>query len=151
MGKCRKLNDLPSVLKSDLPSLGDITKAQGFDFTQAYLDGWIINLREFLNIGKKMTDAQTHETAMLIIDTYPSLKISDINLIFKRVKLGKFGKIYDRLDGQLILSWFDVYFAERCDAAANMSEREADRYKESGRGESFEHASKLANKFRFNK
>lgn len=144
---CRYMNDCPAVLNSNLPTLGEINRRFGFDFTQAYIEGWIINLREFINVGKKMTDQQTQDTAILILDNYSSLKISDINLIFKRAKLGKFGGLYDRLDGQLILSWFEQYFNERCEAAANISMREADKFKGELRVASFEHVTRLTNKF----
>jgi len=143
------MNDYPAVLESSLPTIGSINRQFGFDFTQAYIEGWIVNLREFINVGKKMSDQQTQETAMLIIENYPALKISDINLIFKRAKLGKFGSMYDRLDGQLVLSWFEAYFNERCEAAANMSMREADKYKGDLRTASFEEVTKLADKFKF--
>lgn len=142
------MNDYPAVLESTLPTLGSINRQFGVDFTQAYIEGWIVNLREFINVGKKMSDQQTQETAMLIIENYPSLKIADINLIFKRAKLGKFGSMYDRLDGQLILSWFEVYFNERCEAAANISMREADRFK-TGRNETFDEITKLIEKKKF--
>lgn len=143
------MNDYPAVLESSLPTIGSIKRQFGFDFTQAYIEGWIVNLREFINVGKKMNDVQTQETAMLIIETYPSLKISDINLIFKRAKLGKFGSMYDRLDGQLVLSWFESYFNERCEAAANLSMREADKFKRDLRTESFEQITQLYEKKKF--
>jgi hypothetical protein len=141
---CRTINDYPAVFQSQLPSLGSINRRYGIDFTQAYIEGWIVNLREFVNVGKKMSDMQTQETAILILETYPSLTIADINLIFKRAKLGKFGSMYDRLDGQLILSWFDIYFSERCTAAANASMREADSFKGELRTESFESITNLS-------
>lgn len=140
---CRRINDYPAIFESKLPSLGSINRKFGFDFTQAYIEGWIVNLREFINVGKKMTNTQNQETAMLIVENYPSLTIADINLIFKRAKLGHFGPMYDRLDGQLILSWIETYFNERCEAAANRSMREADQFKGSSRNESFEEISRL--------
>ena len=96
-----------------------------------------------------MNDVQTQETAILIVETYPSLTIADINLIFKRAKLGKFGQFYDRLDGQLILGWIDTYFDERCQSAANISMREADKFKGDLRTDSFEQIIELANKFKW--
>lgn len=130
---CRKINDYSAVLSSGLPTIGSIKKIYGYDFTQAYIEGWIVNLRDFINVGKKMNDNQCYETAYLILETYPFLSIADINLIFKKAKLGKYGSMYDRLDGQMILSWFELHFSERCEAASNLSMREADKYKESQR------------------
>lgn len=146
---CRKINDYPAILNSGLPTLGSIVKRFGFDFTQAYIEGWIVNLRDFVNVGKKMTDQQTMETAMLILDEYRSITIADINFIFNSAKKGKYGQFYDRLDGQMILSWFDKHFSERCEAAANASIREADMFKKDLRNCSFEQATGLTQKKRF--
>jgi hypothetical protein len=123
------MNRYEDVFKSGLPTIASIRKHYGYDFTQAYLEVWIVNLREFINVGKKMNDYQTRETASLILDTYPYLSLADINLLFKNAKLGRFGKQYDRLDGQVILSWFDQYFDERCECAAEQSVREANELK----------------------
>jgi hypothetical protein len=125
----REIDNVSAALDAGTPSLVKIKKTFGEDFTQAYIEGWIVNLREFLNLGRKMTDEQTQETAMMIVDEYYNLTIADINIIFKRAKLGRWGQIYDRLDGQVILSWFDKYFQERCRTAADKSVLEADKYK----------------------
>ena len=107
------------------PTLWDIRQAFGEDYAQAYVEGWIVNLRLFLNIGKAMTDEQTFDTAMLIVDTYGQINVADINLIFKRAKLGEWGQLYDRLDGQVVLGWFRSYFNERASVAAERSIRQA--------------------------
>ena len=147
---CRKVNDFPEIFRANLPTISAIKKQYGYDFIQAYIEGWIVNLREFINVGKKMTDMQCNETAMLIVDEYFNLTIADINLIFKNAKLGKYGAMYDRLDGQMILSWFEKHFYERCSAAANMSVREAESFSGAGRVESFDSvASRLNSKFKF--
>lgn len=146
---CRSINSYPAVFSSNTPALIDIEKAYGYDCLQAYLEGWIVNLREFVNVGKRMTDTQTFETAMIILQDYKCLTIADINLLFKRAKSGYYGNLYDRLDGQIILGWFRRYFAERCNAAEEESISEASRYKSdpyertSGRIDAKEHAFKL--------
>ncbi|MCF8299352.1 MAG: hypothetical protein K9J13_17520 [Saprospiraceae bacterium] len=125
----KKIDNVSDALETSTPAIVKIKKIFGEDFTQAYIEGWIVNIREFLNLGRKMTDEQTRETAMMIVDEYYNLTIADINIIFKKAKLGRWGQIYDRLDGQIILSWFDKYFQERCKAAADKSILEADKYK----------------------
>ena len=113
-----------------MPSLVSIKKVFGDDFIQAYIEVWIVNIREFINVGKKMTDEQTTETAMLIVDEYYNLNLADINFIFKNAKLGRYGKYYDRLDGQIILSWFEEHFSNRCKSAADKSIMEAEQFKD---------------------
>lgn len=83
----------------------------------------------FFNVGKAMTDMQTYDTAMLIVETYPMLNVADINFVFKQAKLGRFGKLYDRLDGAIILDWFEQYLDRRCNAAAERSISEAHKHK----------------------
>ncbi len=109
--------------------MATIKKTFGEDFTQAYIEGWIVHLRKFLNVGNRMNDEQTQETAMMIMDEFYNVTIADINIIFKRAKMGRWGGLYGRLDGQMILTWFDNYFQERCKAAADKSILEADKYK----------------------
>lgn len=127
--KCRMINSYPAVFKCDMPALAEIEKNYGYEFIQAYIEGWIVNLREFVNIGKKMTDMQTFETAMIILQDYKYLTVADINLLFKRAKSGYYGKLYDRLDGQIILDWFRSYDKERAVAAMEDSINEAEKYK----------------------
>lgn len=126
--RCRTVNSYPAVFACDMPALIEVEKAYGYEFLQAYLEGWIVNLREFVNVGKKMTDMQTFETAMIILQDYKYLTIADINLLFKRAKSGYYGKLYDRLDGQIILDWFRLYDKERTAAAVEDSINEASKY-----------------------
>lgn len=72
-----------------------------------------------------MTDAQTLITAELIIQEYPNITLADITVIFRMAKLGKWGEFYGRLDGQMILSWVDKYFEDRCNWFAEKSISEA--------------------------
>jgi hypothetical protein len=128
--KYRSINSVSQAIDLNTPSLAKINKHFGEDFILAYIEGWIVNLRKFLNVGKSMTDNQTEETAIFILSEYYSITIADIYLVFKKAKLGHFGKIYDRLDGQVILSWFDEFFKERCNVCAERSVNEADKYKD---------------------
>lgn len=52
-------------------------------------------------------------TAELILEAYPMYKIDDFVLCFKRAKLGYYGTVYDRMDGNVIFDWFDKYTEER--------------------------------------
>lgn len=127
---CRNITTPEQVFDTDLPTLGCLKRTYGEDFTQAYIETWIVNICEFVNIGKNMTPAQICETASIIIDLYPYYKLADINLVFKRAKIGEYGQIYDRLDGQIILSWFSKYHRERCVEAEMLSISKADSMKE---------------------
>lgn len=127
---CRGINTPAQVFDSNMPTLGALKRSFGDTFTQAYIETWIVNVCEFVNIGKNMTPVQICETAMIILDTYPYYTIADINLVFKRAKIGEYGQIYDRLDGQIILSWFAKYNKQRCLDAEEISINEANIFKE---------------------
>lgn len=118
-----------ACIESKAPTIAEIKQSFGSDYIQAYIEMWIVNLRMFFNVGKSMTDEQTYMTAELIVDEFYNLNVADINLVFKNAKLGKYGKIYDRLDGNIILEWFRRYFDDRCEAAAEKSIREAHSYR----------------------
>jgi hypothetical protein len=113
-----------------LPTIGTVKKVYGDDFAQAYIETWIVNISEFVNIGKNMNENQIYETAQMILDSYPYFTLADINLIFKKAKKGDFGQIYDRLDGQIIFSWFTKYNQLRCLEAEEQSISQANYFKE---------------------
>lgn len=110
--------------------MGTVKKIYGDDFAQAYIETWIVNISEFINIGKNMNENQVYETAQMILDDFPYFTLADINLIFKKAKKGDFGQIYDRLDGQIILSWFSKYNQLRCSEAEEQSINHAYSFKE---------------------
>lgn len=128
--KCRGISTPAQVFESNLPTVGSLKRVYGEEFTQAYIETWIVNICEFVNIGKNMTPSQIYETALMIMDLYPYYKLSDINLVFKNAKIGVYGQIYDRLDGQIILSWFAKYNKERCEEAETQSILEAESMKD---------------------
>lgn len=110
--------------------MGTVKKVYGDDFAQAYIETWIVNISEFVNIGKNMNENQIYETAQMILDSYPYFTLADINLIFKKAKKGDFGQIYDRLDGQIIFSWFTKYNSLRCSESEEQSINQANFFKE---------------------
>lgn len=126
----RRLNTPADVFKESTPSMGVVKRTYGDKFTLAYLATWILDLTAFVNIGKNMNEAQVRQTATMIADEYVHLTIADLALVFKRAKLGYYGQIYDRLDGQIILGWFQKYHNERCLTASEQSINEANSLRE---------------------
>ena len=127
---CRNVNTPAQVFNTNLPTMGTVKKVYGDDFAQAYIETWIVNISEFVNIGKNMNENQIYETAQMILDSYPYFTLADINLIFKKAKKGDFGQIYDRLDGQIIFSWFTKYNSLRCSEAEEQSINQGNYFKD---------------------
>mgnify|MGYP000522076099 CR=1 FL=1 len=79
------------------------------------------DLVDFFSVGKSMGAVQVAQTVDLIIDEYYFLKPDDFKLCFNRAKKGLYGKVYDRIDGQVILEWLGLYVKERNSAAEDIS------------------------------
>lgn len=120
-GKIKVLKDLFQI---KLPTLKQLELLFDKLFVVAYLNKWIYDTIAFFNLGKNMNETQVLETSLLIIEKYPFLGIQDIYFIFREAKTLKYGKLYDRLDGQIILEWFKMHWDERLSAAENLSEQE---------------------------
>lgn len=72
-----------------------------------------------------MNDLQVAETVKLIMTDFYFLKLEDLKLCFDGMKAGKYidgGKLFDRLDGQIILLAIKEYAEERIKTASVMAE-----------------------------
>ncbi len=73
------------------------------------LSALITQLRQSLNVGKNLDTLQVYECASLLIEKYWYFRLEEFVYVFKQVKLGKYGKVYDRLDVQVISEWLHLY------------------------------------------
>ncbi len=116
-------------VEAQTPTIGEIVHFQGPDQIGAYIEGNITSLCDFLNLRGTMNDAQLLTTAEIVISEFPNITIADINYIFRQAKIGRMGEFYGRIDGQMILSWFNRHFDERCVYCAEMSMLESGQYR----------------------
>lgn len=89
----------------------------------------VAQLIAFFNVGKSMNDYQLAETVKLIMQQYYFLKLEDLKLCFDGMKCGRYldgGKLFDRLDGQIILLALQHYTEERIAIAEQLN---ADKHK----------------------
>lgn len=80
--------------------------------TLLYISAAIANFLNFKNRRKNMNDMQIAETATLILEEFPYLKMTDIRLFIRRLKCNAYGEVYD-LDGQSIIGWLNKYVEEK--------------------------------------
>lgn len=73
----------------------------------------ILRTSAFFNLGKAMTEDQAIETAYLLLDKYPHESFEDFVIMFRNAKIGKYGELYNRLDGQIIFKWMGEYLEEK--------------------------------------
>ena len=109
------------VFQSDEPSIGTIIRKFGEPQARAVLVILIADALEFFNVGNPMSATQVATTVDLIIEEYPYMKTDDFKLCFKNAMKMKYGNIYNRIDGQVIMSWLREYNKERCAVADNQS------------------------------
>lgn len=82
-------------------------------------------VRDFFNVGKNLTNPQITITAELIMSQFWYFKIEDIKCCLRRAMLRE--KLFDRLDGNIILGWLKEYDNERTEEAMRISENEESR------------------------
>lgn len=87
----------------------------------------IIALSESLNLTQNLNEGQVVEITFLIAERYYYLKLEELVLVFKKAKMGEYGKTYNRLDVQIIFEWIEKYFCS--EERALLLEREAQNYK----------------------
>lgn len=94
-----------------------IKKRYGEQFLFAFLTIAIVDLIEFFNVGKTMGESQVVSTIRLIVEDFYYLNVEDFKLCFNNAKRGRYGKVYDRVDGNTIYEWLNRYSVERVEIA----------------------------------
>ncbi len=126
------VRSVADVLASGMPTVGEITKVYGDAVSASVVAIEIESLVRFVNVGKTMNAEQQIETAKTIVFNYPFLSLPDFKLFFQRLKTGVYGKMYDRLDGQVILEALARYSDERMGVAGEMTANQHYRAKKTG-------------------
>lgn len=121
LGVYKKLSTVDECMESKSPSIGTIIRERGKEFCEGFLLAWILNLNEILNLRRPMTDNQIKLCVKEIMNTYPSLKIADLTLLFKRIMAGEFGEFYESLSIPKVLTFFRDYNDERMNKAEEIN------------------------------
>src|ERR1017187_1799457 len=107
----RQQTGLSEILNA--ASLSQIRRVEGLSYLQDMIIFLIQDLCNFFNLNRSMSDIQIGQTAGLIIELYHHFKAEDIALCFKNIKILKYGKLYEGLDGSKILDFINTYDLER--------------------------------------
>jgi len=94
----------------------------------------IIDLQKFFDTKRSMDEEQIVEIAEMIVGEYRNLYVLDLAFCFKQGKLGKYGKVYDRLDGGIILDWVREWDNKRVNMIIDRRESEHRQHKSWGGG-----------------
>jgi hypothetical protein len=95
------------------PTLKVLEKQYGKDDLATLVSFMILQTARFFNLGNNLSEEQALETAYLMLQNYPHETIEDFTLMFREAKKGKYGELYNRLDGQIIFKWMEKYLEEK--------------------------------------
>lgn len=91
----------------------DLGPVNGPIYVQAFLTTAVNDLIDFFNLGKSMSAEQVIQTVNYILMDFWMLKPEDFKLCFDNIKRGKYGQLYNRIDGAVILDCLTTYFEAR--------------------------------------
>lgn len=119
------VSSVSECIKSTSPAIADIVNLCGKDkgglIVRAMLVIAIGNLNNYFNIGNPMNSPQTIETIDLICKRFTHYKMDDFKLCFDKMKMGYYGKTYNRIDGQILFEALNAYDIERLETAENLN------------------------------
>ena len=107
--KRMKANSLKTAVELKTPSLALHRKYWTATHTAVLVIWAIVHYTQKFSVGKGMDDESAELLAEFILDDYYFLTLADIKAAFSMAIKGEFGKIYDRVDAQVVLSWFKEY------------------------------------------
>lgn len=128
---------------SSCKSLAYIKKHEGVESVKRLLTNAIDQLQTYFSLERIMTPYQVEMTTELIEETFYYFSPDDFRKCFRGAMSGKYGKIYNRLDGAVIMEWLRAYDIERTEIIVReQMERNKQEAKEIMSTESFNGAMK---------
>jgi len=128
---------------SSCKSLAYIKKHEGVESVRRILTNSIDQLQTYFSLERIMTPYQVEMTTELIEETFYYFSPDDFRKCFRGAMSGKYGKIYNRLDGAVIMEWLRAYDIERTEIIVReQMERNKQEAKEIMSTESFNGAMK---------
>lgn len=110
------------MVQAQTPTIAKIRTIASLTEVRALVSIAICEVCDFVNVGKNMNDIQVALTADMIISSYNHLKLEEIKYCFRRAMCTE--KLFDRLDGNIILGWLHDYDMERTIVAMQCPEKE---------------------------
>lgn len=100
---------------ANIPDLGQIQRENGFANALAVLTFAIHEVKEWFNVKNTLTPDQEAMTAELILDNpnLCDLSLGNIKACFRQQMMS--AKLYDRLDGNIIIGWLREFKSEMAD------------------------------------
>ena len=117
----KNLNIVDQCLESKSPTLAAIKRDKSENFCIGFIQAWLVNLNEILNLNKPMTVTQINLCSVTVLNDYYFFKVADLTLMFKRIIAGEYGEFYERLSIPKVLTFFRQYSEERMNRAEEIN------------------------------
>ena len=82
----------------------------------------LLELNEFSNVSRKMNENQIVETVNMLLNEYPKLSLQEYQAFFNKIRAGKFGQLYESLDGIKIMAFMEEFYHDMLDAYHSFNE-----------------------------
>lgn len=106
---------IEDAIAAPLPTLREYTALLGEQKAYAVVTIWLqmilSEVADFFNVGKNFSKTQIAMTTDLIIEHYPHFTLADFKYCFRQNMAS--GKLFDRLDGNIICGWLNEYDVQR--------------------------------------
>jgi lysyl-tRNA synthetase class I len=80
------------------------------------------------NLTRNIEPAQIVDLVTDLEQDFYFLKLSEVFYVLKQARMGKMGKLYERLDQPTIIGWFSDYVEKRMEISEEESLRQHDQY-----------------------
>lgn len=110
-----------TMVQAKTPTIANIKNNVSLDDARALLSIAVCEVCDFFNVGKNMNDMQIAMTVDLIIERFWHLKLEELKYCLRRAMMRE--KLFDRLDGNIIIGWLTEYDNERTEEAMRISDQ----------------------------
>lgn len=128
-----KQYSIAEVLNSPFGSLRRIIREHGETFTKALLVKLVLDVNKFFNYNRTINEPQCIQTVALILECYPDYTIEDFIRCFKNMKLGRYGKFFEGMDGNKILDCLEQYGVEKENEIIEFRKKQSEEAKSSSK------------------
>jgi len=98
---------------SSQTSIKRLQRIEGDEVVNKLLASSIDQLQIYFNLERQMTLPQIEMTIDIIKENFYYFSAEDFSKCFRAAMSGKYGKIYNRIDGAVIMDWLRTYDIER--------------------------------------
>tara|TARA_R110000744_G_scaffold89939_2_gene174795 strand:+ start:475 stop:954 length:480 start_codon:yes stop_codon:yes gene_type:complete len=131
-------NPKEAILNSGLRTVEDVLKIKGLpsiakmallnNKMKLVIINWLMEVNEFMNLKKGMTEGQIVLAATTILEDYNSLNTADLALFFKNLINGKYGNMFESFNNQKLCDALDLYVESRLEYSVSKSQSKHNRF-----------------------